>query len=246
MDSHNELQKLAQQLLQKHRAVRAKRLNKHRKSPAYKVGDYVLVKRTRFPGMKTTPLSDPWVGPYKVISISPNAVNIFAGPKKGGNIQVDHSKLKHWPDGTEEMEVWEDLADSEAAHLDEKAALEKYPEMELDIQSHEVEVGGASNCYKVKRIISGRYSRGWMFLVEWDGYSIDEATWEPLESFINKGILNKKFVSFCKKHKFGEALKVAYSKQKVQRDENNRDSDGKDFPELMDLEEDIPVSAEGS
>ena len=35
----------------------------------------------------------------------------------------------------------------------------------------------------------------------WEGYSAEEATWQPLSDFVNKGFINIKWYKYCTKHK---------------------------------------------
>ena len=52
--------------------------------------------------------------------------------------------------------------------------------------------------YNVESILKHKFSQGWRFLVKWEGYPVENSTWEPLKNFIQPGgVLNSKFKEYC-------------------------------------------------
>ena len=43
--------------------------------------------------------------------------------------------------------------------------------------------------YKVKTILDHKWRNGWKFLVWWEGFPADQATWEPPKNFVCPTVL---------------------------------------------------------
>ena len=214
----------------------------------HKVGDLVGLHRSRFPKWEgKSPLTDTFPhGPYRIIKVGPGSVTVMCHPKLGGKKTVAFKWVKAWPEDVGEDEVWEEMADELAEEADEgkvvlpegiPSDVPKFSFREVDkvesmeeketeepelttgkVKGHEVELGGAEGHYKVKDILGHRYNKGWRFLTYWDGYNVDDSSWQPLGDFVNKGYINTKFYKYCVKHKskLGKALLQAKSLRDVQ------------------------------
>jgi len=54
--------------------------------------------------------------------------------------------------------------------------------------------------YLVKAIIGHKYKGDWRFPVQWEGFSLAEATWELPKSFVvEKGVVNPLWGEYCEK-----------------------------------------------
>ena len=75
--------------------------------------------------------------------------------------------------------------------------------------------------YLVKSVIRHRYRQGWRFLTLWEGFEVEEATWEPLSAFVlPEGRLNSVSVDYLSHNNLGELLRLAetLASQKKPRD----------------------------
>ena len=62
----------------------------------YEVGQYVLVHKSRWPQRKVEKIASPWFGPFKVVQVHFNSLEIMASPTMGGLVKVSYSQVKHW------------------------------------------------------------------------------------------------------------------------------------------------------
>ena len=75
--------------------------------------------------------------------------------------------------------------------------------------------------YLVKLVIQHRYCQGWRFLTLWEGYGVEEATWEPFSAFVlPEGRLNSVLVDNLSQNNPRELLSLAetLASQKKPRD----------------------------
>ena len=75
--------------------------------------------------------------------------------------------------------------------------------------------------YLVKLVIRHRYCQGWRFLTLWEGFGVEEATWEPFSAFVlPEGRLNSVLVDYLSQNNLGELLRLAetLASQKKPRD----------------------------
>ena len=64
--------------------------------------------------------------------------------------------------------------------------------------------------YIVKSILRHRYRQGWRFLTLWEGFGVEEATWEPFSAFVLlEGRLNSVLVDYLSHNNLGELLRLA-------------------------------------
>ena len=58
--------------------------------------------------------------------------------------------------------------------------------------------------------IRRRYRQGWRFLTVWEGFGVEEATWEPFSAFLlPEGRLNSVLVDYLSQNPLGELLRLA-------------------------------------
>ena len=61
--------------------------------------------------------------------------------------------------------------------------------------------------YVVAGIARHEYKQGWKFLTLWDGFTLSEATWEPMSAFIQpNGSINPIFPSYLVDNNEGQLL----------------------------------------
>ena len=64
--------------------------------------------------------------------------------------------------------------------------------------------------YLVKSVLRHRYRQGWRFLTPWEGFGVEEATWEPFSAFVlPEGRLNSVLVDYLSQNNLGELLRLA-------------------------------------
>ena len=190
--------------------------NMRRKEATYKVDDFVLVRKQRFPNMKMNKFGIQWHGPFRIVKVYPSAVKVRASPRLGGEIMVAHSMLKRFPldegweeeeDAEEEWELVEEKGEQQEGDNDqERAGVDDIIISDEDMKNRGV--------YVVERILKHKFMGEWRFLVKWgDPYTIKDCTWEPIDSFIvDNGWLNETFVDYCKEKKLDEIMSIARKK----------------------------------
>ena len=75
--------------------------------------------------------------------------------------------------------------------------------------------------YLVKSVIRHRYRQGWRLLTLWEGFGVEEATWEPFSAFVlPEGRPNSVLVDYLSQNNQGELLRLAemLASQKKPRD----------------------------
>ena len=64
--------------------------------------------------------------------------------------------------------------------------------------------------YLGKSVIRHHYRQGWRFLTLWEGFGVEEATWEPFSAFVlPEGRLNYVLVDYVSQYNLGELLRLA-------------------------------------
>ena len=62
----------------------------------------------------------------------------------------------------------------------------------------------------VETILKHKYKQNYQFLTKWYNYPIEDATWEPIQSFIQpNGFINEVLKTYCTQHKLDKAYKSA-------------------------------------
>ena len=63
--------------------------------------------------------------------------------------------------------------------------------------------------YLVRSVIKHRYYQGWRFLTLWEGFGVEEATWEPFSAFLlPEGRLNSVLVDCLFRSNHGESAEA--------------------------------------
>ena len=94
-------------------------------------------------------------------------------------------------------------------------------EVEAQLPDMNAEEMSKEGFYLVKSVIRHRYRRGWRFLTLWEGFGVEEATWEPFSAFVlPEGRLNSVLVDYVSQNNLGELLGLAetLASQKKPRD----------------------------
>ena len=179
-----------------------KRNNKGRVDSSYKVGDFVLVSSKRFPQHHVSKFESQWLGPWKVMEVHHNAVKVKGSPKFGV-FEVAFTHCKKWMPEIIEEDFHEDL---EIAKEDEDE--EENSKFEENVEVMNEEEMKKEDFYFVKKIWKHKYKNGWNFLTEWEGFGVEEATWEPIKAFVlPTGKLNEVFVKYCEQNALESCLK---------------------------------------
>ena len=116
-------------------------------------------------------------------------------------------------------EEWE-RNDKEIAALDLQGAASTM-EVEGELRDMNAEETAKEGFYLVKLVIPHRYRQGWRFLTLWEGFGVEEATWEPFSAFVlPEGRLNSVLVDYLSQNNLGELLRLAETldSQKKPRD----------------------------
>lgn len=62
----------------------------------------------------------------------------------------------------------------------------------------------------VESIIKHKFKQNYQFLTKWSNYPIEDATWEPIQSFVQPdGFINEVFKIYCTNNKLEKAYKQA-------------------------------------
>ena len=105
-------------------------------------------------------------------------------------------------------EEWE-LNDEEIAALDLQQAASPM-KVEGDLPDMNAEGMAKEGFYMVKSVLRHRYHQGWRFLSLWEGFRVEEATWEPFSaSVLPEGRLNSVPVDYLSQNNLGELLRLA-------------------------------------
>ena len=84
--------------------------------------------------------------------------------------------------------------------------------------------------FLVEDILKHRYKHYHQFLTKWQGYPIQESTWEPVKAFIlDDGNINTVFKDYCIEHKLiapmQQAINIANRKKKMMEQADDREGD---------------------
>ena len=194
----------AKALLQRVRERQWNKKNKHRVPASYQEGDWVLVHHSRLPAWPRSTTDDPYFGPYKILSGDGHCITVRCSPRLGGTRVCAAQQLQRYYDPEDlSGEEWE-VNDEEIAPLDLEVEVEgELPDMNAEEMAKE-------GFYLVKLVIRHRYRQGWRFLTLWEGFGVEEATWEPFSAFVlPEGRLNSVLVDYLSQNNLGELLRLA-------------------------------------
>ena len=83
-------------------------------------------------------------------------------------------------------------------------------EVEGELPDMNAEEMAKEGFYLVKSVLRHRYRQGWRFLTLWEGFGVEEATWEPFSAFVlPEGRLNSVLVDYLSQNNLGELLRLA-------------------------------------
>jgi hypothetical protein len=137
--------------------------NQHRREESFKFGDQVLLSteniRLLGESRRTPKLAEKFIGPYRIIKGGPNAYELDLPASSGMHPVVNISRLKRYHDGA-------------AAFPDRPVLHPRPPPVSAD-----------GDVYDAKRIVDSRVTRNKrQYLVLWEGFPDEEASWEPAEN----------------------------------------------------------------
>ena len=75
--------------------------------------------------------------------------------------------------------------------------------------------------YLEKSVIRHRYRQEWRFFTLWEGFGVEEVTWEPFSAFVlPEGRLNSVLVDYLSQNNVGELLSLTgtFASQRKPRD----------------------------
>ena len=198
----------AKAMLQRVRERQWNKKNKHRVPASYQEGDWVLVHHSRLPAWPRS-TSDTYSGPYKILSVDGHHITVRCSPRLGGTLVCAAQQLKRYYDPENLCgEEWE-RSDEEIATLDLQGAASPM-EVEGELPDMNAEEMAEEGLYLMKSVIRHRYRQGWRFLTLWEGFGVEEATWEPFSAFVlPEGRLNSVLVDHLSLNNLGELLRPA-------------------------------------
>ena len=129
-------------------------------------------------------------------------------------------QLKRYYNPEELCREERELNDEEIAAQDLQGAASPM-EVEAELPDMNAKVMAKKAFYLVKSVIQHRYRQGWRFLTLWEGFGVEEASWEPFSAFVlPEGHLNSVLVDYYSQNNLGELLRVAetLSSQRKPRD----------------------------
>ena len=199
----------AQDMLQRVRERQWNKKNRHRVPASYHEGDLVLVHHSRLPAWLRSTSDDPYFGPYMILSVDCHRITVRCYPRLGGTLVCAAQQLKNYYDpGYLCWQEWE-LNDEEIGTLDLQGVaspIEVKGELP-DMNAEEMAKGGF---YLLKSGIQHRYCQGWFFSTLWEGFGVEEATWEPFSAFVfPEGRLNSVLVGYLSQNNLEELLRLA-------------------------------------
>ena len=199
----------AKAMLQRVRERQWNKKNKHRVPATYQDGDWVLVHHSRLPALPRSTSDDPYFGPYKILSVDGHGITLRCSPRLGGTLVCAAQHLKRYYDPEDLCgEEWE-LNDEEIAALDLHEAASPM-EVEGELPDMNAEEMAKEGFYLLKSVLRHRYRQGWRFLTLWEGFGVEEATWEPFSAFVlPEGRLNSVLVDYLSQNNLGGLLRLA-------------------------------------
>ena len=210
----------AKAMLQRVREHQRNKKNKHRVQASYQQGDWVLVHHSRLPAWRRSTSDDPYFGPYKILSVDGHRITVRCSPRLGGTLVCAAQQLKRYYDQEDLFwEEWE-LNNEGIAALDLQGAASP-TEVEGELPDMKAEEIAKEGLYLVKSVTRHRYRQGWRLLTVWEGFGVEEATWEIFTAFLlPEGCLNSVLADYVSQNNLGELLRLAEARasQKKPRD----------------------------
>jgi putative transposase len=179
--------------------------NRYRTQATYSVGDYALVHNRRWPQRRFSKLAPQWQGPFKIINVAFNSIEVMASPSLGGPVIVSTADCKKWSTQIYDVpviDIPDDIPDDVPTH-----DLAMGPDQDVDMEDPGEAPEGE---YRVKRILDHRWRNGWRFLVWWENFPADQATWEPTKNFVSaNGTVNQQWKDYCLANDLQKVLEKA-------------------------------------
>ena len=196
-------------MLQRVRECQWNQKNMHRMPASYQEGDSVLVHHSWLPAWPRSTSYDPYFGPYKILSVDGHRITVRCSPRLGGTLVCATQQLKRYYDPEELCgEEWE-LNAEEITALDLQGAASPM-EVEGELPDMNAEEMAKEGFCLVKSVIQHRYCQRWRFLTLWEGFRVEEATWEPFSAIVlPEGRLNSGLVDYLSQNNLGELLRLA-------------------------------------
>ena len=136
-------------------------------------------------------------------------ITVRCSPRLGGTLVCAAQHLKRYYDPEDLCGEESELNNEEIAALDLQGAASPM-EVEGDLPHMNAEEMAKEGFYVVKPVLRHRYRQGWRFLTLWEGFEVEEATWEPFPAFVlPQGCLNSVLVDYVSQNNFGELLRLA-------------------------------------
>ena len=199
----------AKAMLQRVRERQWNKKNKHRVPATYQEGDRVLVHHSRLPAWPRFTSDDPYFGRYKILSVDGHRITVRCSPRLGGTLVCAAQHLKRYHDPEDLCGEERELNDEEIAALDLQGAASPM-EVKGELPDMNAEEMAKEGFYLVKSVLRHRYRQGWRFLTLWEGFGVEEATWEPFSAFVlPEGRLNSVLVDYLSQNNLGELLRLA-------------------------------------
>ena len=198
----------AKAMLQRVRERQWNKKAKHRVPATYQERDWVLVHHRRLPAWPPSTNDDPYFASYKILSVDARRKTMRCSPRLGGIPVCAAQHLKCYNDPEDLCgEEWE-LNDEEIAALDLQGAASPM-EVEGELPDMNAKEMAKEGFYLVKSVLRHRYCQDWRFLTLWEGFGVEEATWEPLSTFVLPGgRLNSVLVDYLSQNNLGELLRL--------------------------------------
>ena len=191
------------------------------KMPAfYQEGDQVLVYHSRLAAWPRSTSDDPYLGPYKILSVIGQRITVRCSPQLLGTLVCAAQQLKRSYD-LEDLcgEEWE-LIVEEIAALDLQGAASPM-EVEGELPDMNAKEMAKEGFYLVNRLSDTAIAKGGLFITLWEGFGVEGATWEPFSAFVlPERRLNSVLVDYLSQNNLGELLRLAetLASQKKPRD----------------------------
>ena len=119
--------------------------------------------------------------------IKPRTSNpVQCSPRLGGTLVCAAQHLKRYYDPEDLCGEELELNDKEIAALDLQGAASPM-EVEGDLPDMNAQEMAKEGFYLVKSVLRHRYRQGWRFLTPWEGFGVEEATWETFSALLYLG-----------------------------------------------------------
>ena len=86
------------QRLQNLRSKSLSQQNRRRKPHRFIPNKFALIHKDRFPNQKHLKIATPWLGPFRIIEVTPTTITVMASASLGGIIKVSTSLAKNCSD----------------------------------------------------------------------------------------------------------------------------------------------------